>query len=128
MQVQSSRRPKGNSLREQTRHTTYSRSLRLSTRFCTARALTQFSNVLYFIMLFNKSDTRKVPFPWGIPCNICSLDQPDSASKTASRSVQPFLHSSRQSVPYTLQCMLNAFNVQLKRLIAAINASRILTV
>jgi len=29
----------------------------------------------------------------------CSMGPPDSASQTASRSVQPFMHSSRQTVP-----------------------------
>ena len=34
-----------------------------------------------------------------------SLDPPDSASQTASRSVQPFLHSSRQTVPILYSTM-----------------------
>jgi len=33
------------------------------------------------------------------PCKTCSLDPPVSASKTASRSVQLFLHSSQERVP-----------------------------
>ena len=39
------------------------------------------------------------------PSNTCRLDPPDSASQTASLSVQPCLHSSRQRVLtlYTLQ-------------------------
>ena len=40
------------------------------------------------------------PLGWGIwaASNACFLSQPESTTQTASRSVQPFLHSSRQSV------------------------------
>jgi len=33
------------------------------------------------------------------PCNTCFLGPPESTSETASRSVQPFSHSSPQRVP-----------------------------
>jgi len=51
---------------------------------------------------FQSADTPKVPLPVEtstIPCDTCSLDPPDSSFQTASRSVQPFSHSSRQRVP-----------------------------
>ena len=57
---------------------------------------------LCFTVLFNRPDTPKCPVSVGastFPCNTCSLDQPDSAFQTASRSVQPFSHLSRQRVP-----------------------------
>ena len=56
--------------------------------------------ILCFIMLSSRPDAPKVPLPVGAstsPCNACSV--PDSAFQTASRSVQPFVHSSRQTVP-----------------------------
>ena len=44
---------------------------------------------------------QNFPFLWGSgPHLVCgSLGPPDSASQTASRLIQPFLHSSRQTVP-----------------------------
>ena len=56
-----------------------------------------FHPILCFTMLFNRPNTQKCPFPWGRlhPYQIHgSLDPPNSAFQTASRSVQPFLHIS----------------------------------
>jgi len=56
-----------------------------------------FHPILCFTMLFNRPDTQKCPFSWGRlhPHQIHgSLDPTNSASQTASQSVQPFLHSS----------------------------------
>jgi len=52
-------------------------------------------------MFFNWPDTPKVPFPVAActPHVSRSLDPLNSAYQNASRLVQPFLHSSRQSVP-----------------------------
>ena len=36
---------------------------------------------------------------WRIPLNFASFGPPGSTTKKASRSVKPFLHSSRQKVP-----------------------------
>jgi len=52
-------------------------------------------------MLYNTfqsaTHTQKRPFPWEHLHPI--LNPPDAASQTTPRSVQPFLHSSRQRVP-----------------------------
>jgi len=75
--------------------------------FCTAHPFTQPPKSLN---AFQSARHPKSPPSHGAPtvytpCNTCSLDPPDSPSQTASQSVQPFLHNSRQS-PYTLQCAL----------------------
>ena len=70
-----------------------------------------------------------MPLPVGAftPYVIRSLDPPDSALQTASQSVQPFFHSSRQRIP-SLQLVLNAINAQFKKkLMAAINEIKSLT-
>ena len=58
------------------------------------------------------------------------MDPLDSASQTASRSVQPFLHSSWQGVPIGLlnSVRRNAINARFKKLIVAINAIKNLIV
>jgi len=67
-------------------------------------------------MLYNCPDTPKVPLLMGaatFPCNTGYLDWPYSASETASRLVQPFLHSSRQRVPVLMVCVkMRGFVVQ----------------
>ena len=50
------------------------------------------------------------------------MHPPDSASQTASQSVQLFLHSSLQRVPILYNVRQNAINAQLQKLITAINA------
>jgi len=58
--------------------------------------------ILCFTMLFNRQTARKVPLPE--EASTCSLDPLDSAFQTASRSVQPFLHSSWQvPIPYNVR-------------------------
>jgi len=48
--------------------------------------------------------------------------QLNSASYTAYRWVQPFLHSSRQTVPILYNVCYNAINVQFKKLVGMINS------
>jgi len=52
------------------------------------------------VMLWHAIILSKLPLPMGIctPSISGSLGPHDSASQTASRSVQPFLHGSRQKV------------------------------
>jgi len=76
---------------------------------CTAHPIAQLPIVYALQWVFSWPDTLKVPIfmrPSAFPCNTCSPYPPDSAFQTASRSVQPFLHSSRQGSPYSLQCAL----------------------
>jgi len=85
--------------------------------FCTAHPITKPSKILCTAMPFNRSDAQKVPITVGsiyTTCNTCSLDPPDSASQTASRSVHPFVHSSLQRVPILYNVRWNAINEQLK--------------
>ena len=57
--------------------------------------------ILCFSMLLSPLDIPKSAVFRGCiytPCNTCSVDPPYSAFQTASGSVRPFLHSSRQRV------------------------------
>jgi len=95
---QTHREPQKASPCAEARHTTY-RPLRSAIHFCTANLFNQ-SLILCFAM--SQTLPPKCPFPFGHmhPYLIHgSLCPPDSASKTASRLVLPFLHSSQQSVP-----------------------------
>ena len=51
---------------------------------------------------------QKCPFTWGCEPNLAcgSLGPPDPKSQTASRSGQPFMHSSRQTVRILYNCPL----------------------
>ena len=87
--------------RPQKAHHTAYRSFRSVHPFLHSSPSYTATKAVCFTMLFNQSDTPKVLFSVGgiyTPCNTCSLDPPDSASHAASRSVQPFLHISRQRV------------------------------
>jgi len=69
--------------------------------FCTAQPFTQPPKSYTLQCLSVGQTLAKVPIPVRAStssCNTCSQDQPYSAFRTASRSVQPFSNSSRQRV------------------------------
>jgi len=99
--TQSSRLPKGNSLRKKKTIYRSLRLLRLVHPFFTQ--LMQPPEIICFTMLFNQPDTPRYtrPFLWRhLHPRIIRVTRNHQLSiQTASQSVQPFLHSSRQRVP-----------------------------
>jgi len=101
-QVQSSRPPKGNSLCKNTSYDV--QIVKIGPPFFTAHPFTQSPNHVLRCFLIGHT-LPKVPFPVAAPispCNTCSLDPSHSAFQTASRSVRPFSHRSRQSLYFTI--------------------------
>jgi len=121
-QVQSSRPPKDNSLRKNA-VTTY-RSLRSDHQFYfRSSSFTQPQNsVSYNAFPLAKHPKSGPSRPASASqCNKCSLNPPNTAYQTASRSVQPSLHNSWQTVPTLYNVHQNAIDARFKKLTAVIN-------
>jgi len=93
--------PKGNSLHK---NVSYDVQIVKVSRpvFCTAHPFTQplISCALHCFWICQTPPKVLLPMEASTcPCNTYSLYLRDSAFRTASRLVQPFLHSSRQRVP-----------------------------
>jgi len=89
---------------------------------CAAQPFTHSPQILCFTMLFNQSDTPKVLLPGAGGASTRHVvhvpwtHHADLSSQTAFRSVQPFLHSSRQRVlPILYNVRWNAINARFKK-------------